>query len=92
MRNCPTKSTTRNTLTDKRELDGKPLVLDFAREFLPSDYDEVRHIFSRRGVYLRFKDLPVRRGVRRAYLADRPDGPRSFVSVTWACRGTVPSH
>ena len=30
--------------------------------------------------------------MRRAYLADRPDGPRSFVSVTWAGRGTVPSQ
>ena len=39
------------SIPDKRELDlGKPLVLDFAREFLPDDYDEVRHIFSRRGV------------------------------------------
>src|SRR5437660_9536357 len=37
------------SIPDKRELDlGKPLVLDFAREFLPDDYDEVRHIFSRR--------------------------------------------
>ena len=35
------------SISDKRELDlGKPLVLDFAREFLPDDYDEVRHIFS----------------------------------------------
>ena len=48
----------------KRELDlGKPLVLDFAREFLPEDYDEVRHIFSRGGAYRRYKDLLVRRGV-----------------------------
>jgi len=31
------------SIPDKRELDlGKPLVLDFAREFLPDDYDEVR--------------------------------------------------
>jgi hypothetical protein len=29
--------------------------------------------------------------VRRAYLGDRPDGPRSFVCVAWACRGTVPA-
>jgi hypothetical protein len=37
-------------ISDKRELDlGKPLVLDFAREFLPDYYDKVRHIFSRRG-------------------------------------------
>ena len=32
----------------------------------------------------------LREHVRRAYLADRPDGPRSFVAVAWACRGTVP--
>ena len=41
-------------IPDKRELDlGKPLVLDFARGFLPEDYDEVRHIFSREGAYRR---------------------------------------
>ena len=51
------------SIPDKRELDlGKPLVLDFAREFLPDDYDEVRHIFSQRGAYRRYKDLLVRRG------------------------------
>jgi hypothetical protein len=51
------------SIPDKRELDvGKPLVLDFAREFLPDEYDEVRHIFSRRGAYRRYKDLLVRRG------------------------------
>jgi hypothetical protein len=27
--------------------------------------------------------------VRDAYEAGRPDGPRSFVSVAWACRGVV---
>src|SRR6516164_5207347 len=36
------------SIPHKRELDlGKPLVLDFAGEFLADDYDEVRHIFSR---------------------------------------------
>jgi uncharacterized protein UPF0158 len=50
-------------IPDKVELDlGKPLVLDFAREFLPDDYGEVCHIFSRRGAYRRYKDLLVRRG------------------------------
>jgi SAM-dependent methyltransferase len=29
--------------------------------------------------------------MRRAYLANRPDGPRSFACVAWACRGTVSS-
>ena len=51
------------SIPDKRELDlGKPLVLDFAREFLPDDYAEVRQLFSRRGAYRRYKDLLVRRG------------------------------
>jgi hypothetical protein len=27
--------------------------LDFAREFLPDEYEEVRHIFGRRGAYRR---------------------------------------
>jgi ubiquinone/menaquinone biosynthesis C-methylase UbiE len=30
--------------------------------------------------------------VRDSYLCSRPDGPRSFASVAWAVRGTVPSH
>jgi hypothetical protein len=45
------------------ELDlGKPLVLDFARQFLPDDYDEICRIFSRSGAYGRLKDLLARRG------------------------------
>lgn len=40
------------------------------------------------------KDVPdrVQRGVRQAYLSDQPDGPRSFASVAWAVKGTVPSR
>src|SRR6266581_2254210 len=45
-------------IPDKKELGlGKPLVLDFAREFLPNDFNKVREIFSKRGAYARFKDL-----------------------------------
>jgi Uncharacterised protein family (UPF0158) len=52
-----------SAIPDRRELDlGKPLVLEFAREFLPDDYEEVRHIFNRKGAYRRYKDLLVRRG------------------------------
>jgi len=29
--------------------------------------------------------------LRRAYIANQPDGPRSFACVSWACRGTVPA-
>ena len=49
-------------IADKRELGlGKPLVLAFAREFLPNDFDEVRYIFSKRGAYPKFKALLARR-------------------------------
>jgi hypothetical protein len=49
-------------IPNKRELGlGKPLVLDFAREFLPSDVDEVRHIFDNRGAYRKFRALLARR-------------------------------
>src|SRR6266576_210715 len=51
-------------IPDKRELDlGKPLVLDFAREFLPDDFDEVRYMFSKRGAYKKFRALLIRRNV-----------------------------
>ena len=50
-------------IPDKRELNlGKPLVLDFARQFLPDEFDEVRQIFNKRGAYAIFKDLLDRRG------------------------------
>ena len=48
----------------KRDLDlGKPLVMDFAREFLPNDFDEVRYMFSRSGAYKKFRALVTRRNV-----------------------------
>lgn len=33
----------------------------------------------------------LREHVRRGFLANRPDGPRSFAATAWACRGTVPA-
>jgi len=33
----------------------------------------------------------IREGVRLAYLAGDPDGPRSFAAVAWAVKGKVPS-
>ena len=48
----------------KRDLDlGRPLVMDFAREFLPNDFDEVRYMFSRSGAYKKFRALVTRRNV-----------------------------
>jgi len=50
------------TIPAKRELGlGKPLALDFTREFLPNDFDEVRYIFDRRGAYSKFRSLLARR-------------------------------
>ncbi len=50
-------------IPDKRELDlGKPLALDFTREFLPDDFDDVRQFFKGSGAYAKFKDLLHRRG------------------------------
>jgi hypothetical protein len=47
---------------NKRDLDlGRPVVLDFAREFLPNDFDEVRYIFSKKGAYAKFKGLLAHR-------------------------------
>lgn len=49
-------------IPDKRALGlGKPLVMAFAREFLPNDVDDIRHIFSKRGAYAKFKTLLARR-------------------------------
>ena len=50
-------------IPDKRELDlGKPLVLEFLRQTLPSEIDKVQRIFSARRAYARFKDLMDRKG------------------------------
>jgi hypothetical protein len=49
-------------IPDKKELDlGKPLALDFARQFLHGDFDTVRQFFSGSGAYSRFKNLLDRR-------------------------------
>jgi|SRR5882672_8907825 len=51
-------------IPDKRKLGlGKPMALDFAREFLSNDFDEVRYMFSRRGAYKKFRALLIRRNV-----------------------------
>jgi hypothetical protein len=51
-------------IPDKRELGlGKPLALDFAREFLPGDFDEIRYIFNKRGACKKFRALLIRRNV-----------------------------
>jgi len=49
-------------IPDKREFGlGKPLALEFASEFLPDDFDDVRYMFSKRGAYPKFKALLARR-------------------------------
>jgi len=49
-------------IPNKRELGlGKPLALEFAREFLRGDFDEARDIFSKRKAYSKFRALLIRR-------------------------------
>jgi hypothetical protein len=53
---------------DKRELDlGKQLVLAFAREFLPDEFDYIRDMFRRRGAYGQFKALLARKNAIDAW-------------------------
>jgi hypothetical protein len=48
-------------LPSKRELDlGVPLVMEFVRQFLPRNFDDVSDMFRRRGAYRRFKQLLIR--------------------------------
>ena len=50
---------------------GKTLALDFAREHLSDDdYQDVLHMFSRKGGYRKFKSLLLsRHGAREAWFA-----------------------
>lgn len=51
------------SIPGKRELGlGKRLVLNFACEIMPDDFEKVRRIFSRSGAYAAFKDLLHERG------------------------------
>lgn len=55
-------------IPDKRELGlGKPLVLDFDRQFLVADADEIRRMFSKKGAYAKFKHLLGRRGALKQW-------------------------
>jgi hypothetical protein len=69
-------------IPDKRELDlGKPLALDFARQFLPGDFDDVRQIFSRRGAYAKFKNLLDRRGMLDQWYAFEAEAEDSALKM-----------
>ena len=50
------------SIPHKKDLDlGKPLVIEFARQFLPNEFEDVRRIFDKRGAYARFKNLLQRK-------------------------------
>jgi hypothetical protein len=50
-------------IPDKRARSREAACVDFARQFLPGDFDNVRQLFSGRGAYARFKNLLDRTGV-----------------------------
>ena len=69
-------------LTAGAELDlGKPLAVDFARQFLPGDFDDVRQIFNRRGAYARFKNLLDRRGMLDQWYAFEAEAEESALKM-----------
>lgn len=50
-------------IPDTRTLDlGKPLALEFARQFMPADFDDIHDIFNRKGAFRQFKALLTRKG------------------------------
>jgi hypothetical protein len=73
----------------KRELDlGKPLVLAFARECLPDDYQKAREMFSRRGAYARFNDLLDYRNARQQWYEYR-DKAEEEALRTWCKENSI---
>jgi Uncharacterised protein family (UPF0158) len=76
-------------IPDKRELDlGKPLVLSFADEFLPQDFDKVRQMFSRRGAYARFNDLLDHRRMRQQWFDYRDKAEMEAVRA-WCAENSI---
>jgi hypothetical protein len=76
-------------IPDKRELDlGKPLVMAFASEFLPDDFDKVRQMFSRRGAYARFNDLLDYRNMRQKWF-DYRDKAEEEALRAWCKENSV---
>ena len=54
----------------KRDLDlGFRLVLSFAADEMPDDYDEIGGIFRKKGAYGRFKDFLARKGALEKWYA-----------------------
>jgi hypothetical protein len=75
-------------IPDKRELDlGKPLALNFARQFLPGDFDEVRQFFSQRGFST--NALPMPRRIVTRNVPTRRCGRFSRKSVPSSCHYAV---
>jgi hypothetical protein len=51
-------------IPDRNQLDlGRELVFEFVARELPSEFDRVKQIFTRRGAYARYKDLLDERGM-----------------------------
>ena len=73
----------------KHEFDlGKPLVLDFAREFLTDDFDDVRDMFSKRGAYPKFKALLKRRRALERWYAFEATAANQALG-DWCERNTI---
>ena len=69
---------------DKRDFDlGKPLVLSFASQELPNQYEKIDSIFRRSGAYSRFKDLLHDHGALEAWYKYEESATREALCA-WA--------
>jgi hypothetical protein len=71
-------------IPDKRDLDlGKCLVLSFASQELPSQYEKIESIFHRSGAYSRFKELLHAHGALEAWYRYEESATRKALCA-WA--------
>ena len=69
---------------DKRDLDlGKRLVLSFASQELPNQYEKIESIFRRSGAYSRFKDFLRDHGALEAWYKHEESATRKALCA-WA--------
>jgi len=74
----------------KNDLDlGQSLIFEFVEDNLPDAYDEVRHLFRKRGAYSRCKELLSSRGMLDAWYRFEQDRMEKILR-SWCEQNEVP--
>jgi hypothetical protein len=68
---------------------GQSLVFEFVEDNLPDAYDEVRHMFRKRGAYSRYKELLSARGILEAWHRFEQDRTQKVLR-SWCEQNEVP--